>query len=109
MLQRCLVSDDPDLPKFKVEAVVPKFKIIASDTQLIRTLTILMELPSPAAVSTKEGVADTISIGMSLDEPDISSDTFKNLKRADAVDEPDSDSKAEDQNQKVIDFSEQPS
>ena len=104
LLQRCLVSDDPDLPKFKVEAVLPKFLIIASDSQLIRTLTVLMEMPSPQMKDKfAEGyAADTISL--SLDEPDISSDTFKNLRRGEAFDVTDSAVESADK-QEVIDFS----
>ena len=53
-LQRCIINDDPDLPKFKVKAVIPLVSIVASGIQLVKSLSLLMELPTPVTSSTDE-------------------------------------------------------
>lgn len=81
LFQKCIVSDDPTLPKVKVKAVIPSVLFMASNSQIVKTLTILMGIQFPES---KGGVpvkdfptSDKISIGFSLDEPDISNETFK--------------------------------
>lgn len=88
LFQRCIIDDDPDLPKFKVRAGVPSIALVTDDAQLFKTLTILTKIPLPARRgSTDEAFVEVISIGAQLDQPDLSSDTFMNLG---AIDTPDS-------------------
>lgn len=91
LFQRCIINDDPDLPKFKIQANVPSIALVTHDTQLLKTLTILTKIPLPVRNTKQdEPFVEIISIGGQLDQPDLSSETFINLTAIDFTDSADS-------------------